>query len=318
MSEDTMAQNTDRIKTSSTTCSRWIAVCVDMLDHPVVGMSVAPPKPADDGRHAIAPMIAWQDLIASAAFAAKPINHKGVEIVLERGQFLAGRAYWAKRWNWGEQSVRSFFSRLVDRGMIAISNQSDGHLANVASVCNYDTYQSRKADAKPDKKPEPNQSLTSGQPEPNQTLTRDTKVTNINTPHGARETDADKLNREAYERGMAIKGGAVAKSARAEQRTKGELDGSAGIRFANGRLEVFNGAAAELAAAFPGVDIAAVCNKAAPDLSRMSYPSRDDALAVLRRHCQFAVERGGAVPAGGQPRKSALQILDEMETANVC
>lgn len=169
-----------------TTCSRWIAVCVDMLEHPVVGMNVPPPKPADKSRHSIAPMIAWQDLIAGAAFAGRTVPHKGVEVVLDRGQFLAGRSYWAKRWNWGEQSVRSFFSRLVDRDMIAIFNQSDGHFANVATICNYDTYQSRRRDPRPEKEPEPNQSLTSGQPEGNQTLTKVTKVTkedNNNTQH---------------------------------------------------------------------------------------------------------------------------------------
>lgn len=159
-------------------CSRWMAVCVDMLDHPVVGMAVPPPKPADTSKHAQPPSMAWLDLISSAAFQELRVPHKGATIVLTRGQFLAGRAHWAKRWNWGEQSVRSFFSRLVQNGMVEISNQSDGHLANVASICNYDTYQSRKGKSKPEEKPEPNQSLTSGQPEPNQNTTRTTKNTN--------------------------------------------------------------------------------------------------------------------------------------------
>lgn len=277
-----------------TTCSRWIAVCVDMLDHPVVGMSVPPPKPADGGRHAIAPMIAWQDLIASAAYASKAVNHKGAEVKLDRGQFLAGRAYWAKRWNWGEQAVRSYFAKLRSENMIAICNQSDGHMANVASICNYDTYQSKRRDAKPDKKPEPNQSPTRAQPEGNQTLTRDTKDTKVSTPGvgaGAQEnseSENDRLHREAFERGQALKGGTAAKSARSALRSKGELDGSQGVRLENGKLEVFNGSAYELSAEFPGVDIPAVCNRAAPEVSRMSYPSRDDAMAVLRKWAQIA------------------------------
>lgn len=307
------------------TCSRWIAVCVDMLEHPVVGMSVPPPKAADAGRHAVAPMIAWQDLIASAAYASKAVTHKGVELKLERGQFLAGRAYWAKRWNWGEQSVRSFFSRLVDREMIAICNQSEGHFSNVASICNYCTYQSRKADAKPEKKPEPNQWSTSGQPEGNQTLTRDTKVTKESTQvlcASATEIENGRLHREAYERGQALKAGTVAKSARAEHRTKGELDGSQGVKLENGKLEVFNGSAAEIMADFPGLDLAAVCNRAGPELSRMGWPTRDDAMAVVRKWAQIAsdeAKRQAPRPAKqltpGKP--TVAQILAKRAEAGV-
>lgn len=151
-------------------CSRWMAVCVDMFDHPVVGMASMPPPAADKARHAQQPMIAWQDMLRSAAYAEKTINHKNASIILKRGEFLAGRAYWAKRWNWGEQAVRNFFARLIANGMIAISNQSLGHVANVATICNYDIYQSRKPNSKPDEKPVPNQCPTSAQPEGNQTL----------------------------------------------------------------------------------------------------------------------------------------------------
>lgn len=279
-----------------TSCSRWIAVCVDVFDHSVVGMALPPPKPADPSRHAQSPALAWLDLIASAAWARKTIPHKNASVTLERGQFMSGRAYWAKRWNWGEQAVRSFFSKLCSCGMVAICNQSNGHLANVASICNYDTYQSAKADTQPVQKPEPNQSLTRGQPEGNQTVPRDTIVTIIDPPVlSARarepeveiETEADRKAREAYERGLAIKGGAVAKSARATQRAKGELDGSQGVTFTGGKLTVVNGAAAELLAEFPGVDLKVVCNRAGPDVARLSYPTRDDAMATLRKWAEI-------------------------------
>lgn len=166
------------------TCSRWVRVCVDMLDHPVVGASIPPPKPADPSRHAMQPALAWLDLISAAAWKAHEVRHKDKLMTLQRGEFLAGRSYWAKRWNWGEQSVRSFFSRLSKFEMIAISNQSAGHASNIVAICNYDIYQGSKPEPQPEKKPEPNQSLTSGQPEPNQTVNRDTRDNN-NIPSSA-------------------------------------------------------------------------------------------------------------------------------------
>lgn len=298
-----------------TSCSRWIAVCVDVFDHPVVGMAIPPPKPADPARHSQAPAMAWLDLIASAAWSRKTITHKNAVVTLERGQFLSGRAYWAKRWNWGEQSVRSFFSKLCSCEMVAISNQSNGHLANVASICNYDTYQNAKADAQPAKKPDPNQSPTSGQPEVNQTVPRDTIVTIIDPPvvsAQARESEceieseADRLNRQAYERGLQLKQGSAAKSARATQRTKGELDGSQGIKFEGGKLSVFNGSAAELLADFPGVDLKIVCNRAGPDVSRMSYPTRDDAMAILRKWAEI-VSDGKTTSKRAEPSETQFE-----------
>lgn len=158
-------------------CSRWMAVCVDMLDHPVVGMDAGSPKPANPKKPVQSYAVAWLDLLRSAAWKDHVTNHKGKVIALTRGQFFGARSYWADRWNWGEQAVRSFFARLAEKEMIAISNQSFGHVANVVTICNYDTYQSRRADAQPVEKPEPNQSPTSAQPVPNQTLTKDTKNT---------------------------------------------------------------------------------------------------------------------------------------------
>src|SRR5690606_31598451 len=169
-----------RMRGGGMTCSRWIRVCVDMLDHPVVGANVPPPKPHDPSRHAIQPALAWLDMISAAAWKTREVPHKDKVITLQRGEFLAGRAYWAKRWNWGEQAVRSFFSRLVKFEMIAISNQSLGHTSNVVSICNYDVYQGAGVDSQPEEKPEPNQRSTSAQPVPNQTVYRDTKDRNKN------------------------------------------------------------------------------------------------------------------------------------------
>lgn len=160
------------------TCSRWIRVCVDMLDHPVVGINVPPPRPKDQSRHAVQPAMAWLDMLCAASWKERKVHHKDKVITLKRGEFIAGRAYWAKRWNWGEQAVRSFFARLVKCEMIAISNQSLGHTANIVSICNYDLYQGALTDSQPEEKPELNQCSTSAQPETNQTVYRNNREIN--------------------------------------------------------------------------------------------------------------------------------------------
>ena len=121
---------------------------------------------------------------------------------------------------------------------------------------------------------------------------------------GGSPQNADELARKAYEAGLRTKGGATAKSGRAVQRTKGELDGSQGVLFDDGKLTLLNGTAAAMAAEFPGVNLEAVANKAAPDIAKLGYPSRADALAVFRKHAQWARERQAAAPAG-KPRSAA-------------
>lgn len=121
---------------------RFIAISVAMRAHAVVGHDVPPPPPADPSRHALQPTLACQDLIAEAAWKRREIRDKDRVITLERGQFRAGRAYWAKRWNWTEKSVRTFFKKLTTAGIMEISGQSEGHYANIATLCNYDKYQS--------------------------------------------------------------------------------------------------------------------------------------------------------------------------------
>lgn len=142
-------------------CSRWISVCVDMSEHPVVGMQVPPPPALDKNKHAQTPFAAWIDLLSSANWKDTEYDNKGQVITLKRGEFVAGRAYWSKRWNWTENAVRGFFSRLVANGMVEFSHQSSGHSANVATVCNYDAYQQ----AKPAKNQSDHQSTTSQPPD---------------------------------------------------------------------------------------------------------------------------------------------------------
>lgn len=144
--------------------TRWVRVSVEMLEHP--GLDVGP----YDRRSA------WLWLVANACWKPRRVNHKGRIVTLERGQLFVARDFLAKTWRWSPQQVRTFITHLQRENMLEI-NQSGGHWANVATICNYDKYQSPQ----PEKDQLINQSLTSVQPEPNQTLTKNTNITN-NTP----------------------------------------------------------------------------------------------------------------------------------------
>lgn len=283
------------------TCSRWIATCVDVFSHPALD------RGPYDRRSA------WLWMIANAAWHDKRINHKGKPLELKRGQLLIGRAFLAELWGWSDQNVRSFVHLLVSEKMIEI-NQSNGHNANVATICNYDTYQTGKEIYNQCS----NQSLTSAQPEPNHTLTRDTKVTiEVNGVAREREeSENDRICRQAYEREAETKGGKTAKSARSFQRAKGELDGSTGITLENGKLTLVNGSAAAILDEFPGIDLAAVSNKAAPELMRCNYPTHDQAMAVIRKWAQIAQEAKPArASTPGKPRTVAEALAAKYANA---
>ncbi len=139
-------------------CTAWIRTCVDVFDHPTLDSG-----PYDRRS-------AWLWMIAKASRLDRRINHKGKPLEIKRGQLLGSRKFLAEKWGWSEQSVRTFLNALTIDGMIEI-NQSNGHYANVITICNYDAYQS----APKKENQSNNQSLTSAQPEPNQTLTENTK-----------------------------------------------------------------------------------------------------------------------------------------------
>ncbi|KWT70737.1 hypothetical protein APY04_0798 [Hyphomicrobium sulfonivorans] len=104
---------------------------------------------------------------------------------------------------------------------------------------------------------------------------------------------------------MAIKGETKAKSARATQRSRGTLDGSAGVEFAGGKLTVTGEPAALLQTEYPGIDLRAVCDRAGPDMARFNYPNVDDAMTVLRKWARIASE-------SKPPGKSTSTVTDEM------
>jgi hypothetical protein len=110
----------------------------------------------------------------------------------------------------------------------------------------------------------------------------DNKYNNILT-----KTKTPGVTREAF---AIDKAGKVAKSARAQIRIRGELDGGHGVLFDDGKLTISDGVVAELRIDFPSVDFAAVCDKAAPDIAKLSYPSKADAMASLRKWARIEVQ----------------------------
>lgn len=135
-------------------CSAWIRTCVDVFDHPLLDTG-----PYDRRS-------AWLWLIARANWKDKRVNHKGKLIDLKRGQMLAGRAFLAEKWGWSEKAVRTYLSALSADGMIEMG-QSNGHYANVLTICNYDAYQTKKEPAKPEQGPEAGQCGASAGPDSN-------------------------------------------------------------------------------------------------------------------------------------------------------
>ncbi len=104
-------------------------------------------------------------------------------------------------------------------------------------------------------------------------------------------SEIDQIHRMAMEAGHLIKGGSAAKSNRASVRTKGELDGSGGVLFENGKLSVHNGVHALLTRDFPGIDLQAVCDRAGPEITKLRWPTTEDAVACMRKWASYAVEQ---------------------------
>lgn len=125
---------------------------------------------------------AWMWLIANAAWKTKKINHKGKIIELQRGQVLVGRAFLAKKWLWSEKKVRTFLALLESDNMIEMG-QSNGHFANIATICNYGKYQ----DVPNKENQSTGQCWASDGPEKGQTLTKNTNTTNKKITTPARE-----------------------------------------------------------------------------------------------------------------------------------
>lgn len=68
-----------------------------------------------------------------------------------------------------------------------------------------------------------------------------------------------------------------------------ELDGDMGVSFKLGKLTIDDPAiVAKFEAEFPGIDLAAVCNRAGDELAKGGARTFERSMAVIRRHAQFA------------------------------
>lgn len=111
--------------------ARWVRVSVEIFEHSMF-----------DGDE-YCDRSAWLWLIANAAWRPRSYRPSGVNVVIElqRGQVPVGREYLAKKWGWSEKRVRSFLTFLQAENMIKMG-QSKGRYANIATICNYEKYQS--------------------------------------------------------------------------------------------------------------------------------------------------------------------------------
>jgi hypothetical protein len=141
-------------------CSRWVSICADINDHPIVGIK-NPQR-----------MAWWIWMITNVSWRDRAVPHKGRAVKLQRGQLVAGRAYLAKEWGCTEKQVRVFLDLLESEHMIE-RGQSNGHFANIITICNYDDYQNTREGQTTDQ----GQCAASAGPVQGQTLTRDTIVT---------------------------------------------------------------------------------------------------------------------------------------------
>lgn len=148
--------------------------------------------------------------------------------------------------------------------------------------------------------------LTEASPSPTPTPTKE------KNPQGPPCADANEIARQAYLRGLEVKQGSVAKSARAAVVTKGELDGSRGITLQDGKLTISNGAAAELASDFPGLDLSGVCDRACPSIMKLRYPTRADAIAELRKWARIATEEAARKPSSQNHQRGSRTKADSI------
>jgi hypothetical protein len=232
----------------------WYATHRDMLNHPIVGIG-KPVKPADPNRGSLSRFEAWHWLIANAAYRAQPINNLGMRMTLQPGQVMGARAYLAREWNWSEMTVRWFLKVLLDEHMITLAtdkirNQQRTNTANIITLCNYLKYQLGEDEQQPAEQPANNQPTTSQQPQSN------------------KETNIQIEDRSAFVRASD---------------PKSFWDGSHGVVLENGSLSVVNGTAYGLAQEFPGLDLQAVCDLAAPDVLALQSPSLDVVLDTIRK-----------------------------------
>lgn len=276
-------------------------------EHPIVGYGQAV-KPADpDRKFCLSVNEAWRWLLHEAQYKDGRVNNGGRLMEIRRGELTGAVSWLAQEWNWTPKTVRRFLDKLEADGMISrfaagpdnsrIETERGNHggkQAAIISVCNYEKFNPANLyEGQANGQAEGKQGASKGQAE-GKSINKETKEQD--KLWGKRErtpeeiAEADRIAAEAYALGQAIKGGSVAKSGRSVAVTTGELDGSRGIGFRDGKLTIVNGTAAMFADEFPGLDLAAVCNKAGPEIARQSYPTHEFACSVIRKWAQIQIE----------------------------
>lgn len=135
------------------------------------------------------------------------------------------------------------------------------------------------------------------------------KIPAPRSPDGG--ADEDKLHR----RWQAVTAKADSKASRprmpaALTRRMGELDGSRGILFHAGKLEIAGEAADALLADFPGIDLAAICNRASLDVAKLTSPTFETGMSAIRKAAQYAVEDARREQARRAPFSKGKQGLN--------
>jgi len=280
---------------------------------------------------------AWQDLIMECRYSAGTISNGGRKMEILPGQLVGAISWLAKRWNWTPKTVRWWLDKLEIEGMISFSEKfkergnQNGKQAQIITVCNYSEYQKVEIQQRQ------TQGHTNGQQTANEGQTngniykdnKGTKEQGNNTPASQEAGESINISRP-LESGAELSGEVLdaawkiageisekvkgpTKNANSRNRPRGELDGSHGITFAGGKLTVVNGTLASLQAEFPGIDFSSVCNKAAPALAKLSYPTFEHAMATLRQYAQYAADDAAKrTPRGKLGGRAVDQILKSL------
>ncbi len=133
----------------------WIAMCLDVLDHHVVGAHIRPPAPEDKTKHAMQPFVVWLWMLQQATHKDQKRLIAGREVFVRRGQFAASQSFIAKFANWSRKATRVFLERLQKHGMIEVglsapvstldrTRPEQGQGVSVITICNYGKYQRAK------------------------------------------------------------------------------------------------------------------------------------------------------------------------------
>jgi hypothetical protein len=312
----------------------WIARHRAVRDHWLVGHGLHV-KPADPTRKRCSTQgEAWEDLCMECRYSDGTVMNGGRKMELRRGELIGAVSWLGARWNWTPKTVRRFLDQLEADGMIELKSPGvqngtqKGKQSTVITVCNYELYQSMRGyDGQAKEQATGEQRASTGQAEGTQGARKGQAEGNIykeeqrnkgtrepESAWGKRErteaeiAEADRIAAEAYAEGQRIKGASVAKSARSAVVTTGELDGSRGIAFQDGKLAIVNGTAAMFAEEFPGLDILAVCNKAGPEIARQSYPTYEFACSVVRKWAQIQIENKKAEPTTRAGKRTTVDV----------